>query len=90
MRWVPLNEACEWCARMVVVKKKDGRPRRTVDYQELNKQCLREPYHCESPFHTARRIPENSWKSVVDAVDGHQFFVIFRKVLVIEKRIIPC
>ena len=71
MRWVPLNEACEWCARMVVVKKKDGRPRRTVDYQELNKQCLREPYHCESPFHTARRIPENSWKSVVDAVDGY-------------------
>ena len=68
---VPFNEATEWCARMVVVPKKDGRPRRTVDFQQLNKQCLREPNHGESPFHTARRVPENTWKSVFDAIDGY-------------------
>ena len=68
---VPLNEPTEWCSRMVVVKKKDGRPRRTVAFQRLNQQCLREPNHGDSPFHTARRIQPNTWKSVFDAVDGY-------------------
>lgn len=30
---VPVGEATEWCARMVVVAKKSGQPRRTIDYQ---------------------------------------------------------
>ena len=30
---VPAGEATEWCSRMVVVAKKSGHPRRTVDYQ---------------------------------------------------------
>ena len=68
---VPFNEPTEWCARMVIVSKRDGRPRRTVDYQQLNAQCLREPNHGESPFHTAHRIPSNTWKSVFDAVNGY-------------------
>ena len=68
---VPLNEPAKWCARMVVVKKSDGRPRRTVDFQKLNKQCLREPQSGQSPFHTARQIPPNTWKCVFDAVDGY-------------------
>ena len=68
---VPFNEPTVWCARMVVVKKKDGRPRRTVDFQSLNSQCLREPNHGESPFHTARKVPGNTWKSVFDAVDRY-------------------
>ena len=68
---VPFNEPTIWCARMVCVRKKDGRPRRTVDFQQLNAQCLREPNHCESPFHTARRVPQHTWKTVLDAVDGY-------------------
>ena len=68
---VPFNEPATWCARMVVVSKRDGRPRRTVDFQQLNAQCVREPNYGESPFHTARRIPPNTWKSVFDAVDGY-------------------
>ena len=68
---VPFNEPTAWCARMVVVKKRDGRPRRTVDFQSLNSQCMREPVHSQSPFHTARCIPQNTWKSVLDAVDGY-------------------
>jgi hypothetical protein len=68
---VPFNEPTTWCARMVVVPKRDGRPRRTVDYQRLNTQCIREPNHGESPFHTARRIPPQTYKSVFDAVDGY-------------------
>ena len=53
------------------LKKKNGSPRRTVDYQQLNSQCLREPNHGESPFHTARRIPQDIWKSTFNAVDGY-------------------
>ena len=68
---VPFNEPTIWCARMVIVGKKNGKPRRTVDYQQLNAQCLREPNHGSSPFHTARKVPQNKWKSVIDAVDGY-------------------
>ena len=68
---VPLNEPTVWCSRMVLVKKKDGSPRRTVDYQALNRQCVREPVYNSSPFHTARQIPSNTWKSVFDATDGY-------------------
>ena len=68
---VPFNEPTEWCARMVVVEKKNGKLRRTVDYQQLNSQCLREPNYSESPFHTCRRVPQGTWKSTFDAVDGY-------------------
>ena len=32
LRPVPTGEVTEWCARMVVVGKKDGTPRTTVDF----------------------------------------------------------
>jgi len=32
---VPVGEATEWCARMVVVAKKTGQPLRTIDYQNF-------------------------------------------------------
>ena len=68
---VPFNESTEWCARMVIVRKHNGSPRRTVDYQQLNAQCLREPNYSESPFHTCRKVPQGTWKSTFDAVDGY-------------------
>ena len=46
---VPAGEPTQWCARMVVVPKKDGRPRRTVDYQRLNQACRRETHHMRAP-----------------------------------------
>ena len=33
---VPINTPTTWCARMVVVAKHDGSPRRTVDFIALN------------------------------------------------------
>lgn len=50
IRPVPAGEATEWCARMVVVAKKSGKPRRTVDFQRLNASCLRETHHTPAPF----------------------------------------
>ena len=68
---VPYGEPVTWCHRMVVTRKHDGSPRRTVDLSPLNKFCQRETYAMESPFHLARRIPKNTWKTVTDAWNGY-------------------
>ena len=49
---------------------KNGRPRRTVDLQQLDSQCQRETHHCQSPFQLACHVPINAKKTVLDAVDG--------------------
>ena len=56
---------------MVIVQKKDGSLRRTVNYQRLNSQCDRETTHCQPPFMLATQIPPNVKKTVFDAVDGY-------------------
>ena len=67
---VPFGEPVEWCHRMVVTRKEDGSPRRTVDLSPLNKFCKRETHNSESPFHLARRVPRDTWKTVTDAWNG--------------------
>ena len=68
---VPIGTPSTWCSQMIVVQKKDGSPRRTVDLQHLNSQCLRETHHFPSPFQLASQIPANTYKTVLDAVDGY-------------------
>ena len=60
---VPIGEPVDWCHRMLISRKFEGSPRRTVDLSPLNKFCKRETFSCESPFQIARRIPKHSWKS---------------------------
>lgn len=70
---VPAGESTEWCARMVVVAKKSGRPRRTVDYQRLNACCSRETHHTRAPFDIVSSVPTRTYKTVADAFSGfHQ------------------
>ena len=64
---VPHGEPTLWCHRMVITRKHDGSPRRTVDFSSLNKFCRRETFAAEAPFKLARRIPRNTWKTVTDA-----------------------
>ena len=71
LKQVPVGMPTQWCSTMVVTAKKDGRPRRTIDYQHLNDQCLRETHHQGSPFHLAMQVPSGSFKTVLDAVDGY-------------------
>ena len=64
---VPYGQPTEWCFRMVVTRKKDGSPRRTVDLSPLNKFCLREAHSSQSPFQLARSVPPHAHKSIFDA-----------------------
>ena len=68
---VPIGEPVEWCHRMVVTRKHDGSPRRTVDLSPLNKHCKRETHNSEAPFHIVRRVPRRTWKTVTDAWNGY-------------------
>ena len=68
---VPYGQPTEWCFRMVVTRKKDGSPRRTVDLSPLNKFCLREAHSSRSPFQLARSVPHHAHKSVFDAWNGY-------------------
>ena len=68
---VPAGVPVTWCHRMVVTRKHDGTPRRTVDLSPLNRFCTRETFPAEAPFHLARRVPGNTWKTVSDAWNGY-------------------
>ena len=67
---VPVGTPVTWCHKMVVVPKKSGKPRRTVDLQPLNKHAIRETHHTESPFHLARAVPPDTLKTVIDNWNG--------------------
>lgn len=68
---VPIGTTVTWCHQMVICAKKDGKPRRTIDFQALNKYAKRETHHTPSPFHQARSIPANKLKSVFDCWNGY-------------------
>ena len=60
-----------WQARMHVVAKPDGTPRRVVNYQHMNKYCLRETQHVVPPYKQARLVPPGGYRTVTDAKDGY-------------------
>ena len=68
---VPVGNQVTWCHHMVICAKKNGKPRRTVDFQALNVHASRETHHTPSPFHQARGVPENKRKTVFDAWNGY-------------------
>ena len=68
---VPVGTPVTWCARMVVVPKHDGSPRRTVDLQALNRASVRQTHHTETPFMLASRVPKNTKKTCLDAFNGY-------------------
>ena len=66
-----IGSPVEHCALMVIIPKENGEPRRTINYQRLNANCLHETHHTQSPFLIACQIPPNQFKTVMDAVDGY-------------------
>ena len=67
----PIGEKVEWTAPMHIASKKNGEPRRTVDFQSLNAAAGRETHHTRSPFHQAMSVPHNMKKTVLDAWNGY-------------------
>ena len=68
---VPVGTPTRWQARMHVVSKPNGKPRRTVDFRHLNQHCKREDEHVVSPFKQARLIPGSVYKTKTDAWNGY-------------------
>ena len=68
---VQANEPTVWQHRMVVVRKPNGTPRRTVDMQSLNKATLRNSHPMTSPYIKAMSVPANTFKTVTDAWEGY-------------------
>ena len=68
---VPIGDPVTWCHRMVICAKKNGTPRRTIDFQPLNVYTSRETHHTQSPIHQARSIPHGKKKTVFDAWNGY-------------------
>nr|XP_054762087.1 latent-transforming growth factor beta-binding protein 3-like [Lytechinus pictus] len=68
---VQLGEPVTWCHRMVVCAKKNGKPRRNVDFQALNAHATRETHHTQSPFLQARSVPHGKKKTVCGAWNGY-------------------
>ena len=68
---IPVGEPVTWCHRMVVCANKNGKPRRTVDFQALNRHATCETHHTQSPFHQARLVPHNTKETVFDCWNGY-------------------
>ena len=60
---VPISGGTDWCSIMVITAKKNGKPRRTMDYQHLNSQCKWETHHTSSPFQLALQVLTNTKKN---------------------------
>ena len=67
---VPIGHPSTWISPMVTVAKSNGNPRRTIDFQKLNKAALRQTHSSETPFHMASQIPQDTFKTVLDAWNG--------------------
>ncbi len=72
----PIGTPTKWCFPMVITPKKSNtlqpKLRMTIDLQHLNSQCIRELHHVESPFKLASQVPKDTYKTLLDAVDGYQ------------------
>ena len=66
----PENQHPEINNRMHVVPKGNGKVRRTIDMRFLNLQCTRELNYTTPPFQKVQDVPQNTWKSVLDAWNG--------------------
>ena len=68
---VPPNTPTTWCSRMCIQTKKNGKPRRVIDLQPLNKHAVRQTHAGESPFQIVAEVPINTFRTTLDAWNGY-------------------
>ena len=76
---VPPNTPSKWCSRMCIETKKNGNPRRVIDYIELNKHAVRQTHAGESPFEIVSEVPPNTYRTTMDAWNGYHSVPITKK-----------
>ena len=54
---VPPNTPSTWCHRLVITRKRNGDPRRTVDLKTLNDVCVHQTHPTEPPLKQAMDVP---------------------------------
>ena len=74
---VDLNLPVRWLSRIIVTLKKDGTPRRIIDYKRLNDAIPRQTNITQSPFFWAKACPPGKKKTLLDAKDGYLPFCNF-------------
>ena len=60
----------DWCHRMVIGRKHNGEPRRTIDLQPLNDASIRQCHPTAPPLQQASTVPKYQKKSTCDAWNG--------------------
>ena len=60
---------------------KGQKPLRNVDFQPIYKYCMRQTHHTPCPFDVVSSIPQQIYKTVLDAYNG------YRQVLLDEESI---
>ena len=73
---VDVNEPVTWCSRMVVTRKHNGEPRRTINFQALNEASIRQTHPTMPPFQKAMSVPADQWKTTTDALNGYHSVAI--------------
>ena len=73
---VDINSPVKWLSRMLVVMKKDGSPRRIIDYKNLNNAIPRQTNITKSPFMCASDCPPKKMKLILDAKDRYHCGVL--------------
>ena len=68
---VPFGERADQCFCMVIPRKHDGSPCRTVDLLPVNNYYKRENHNVETLFHIVHRIPFNARKTITDAWNSY-------------------
>ena len=61
---------------MLVTMKKDGSPRRIIDYKHLNNVIPRQTNITKSPFMCASACPQKKQKTILDAKDCYHSVVL--------------
>ena len=64
---VDINSPVRWLSRMLITMKKDGSPRRIIDYKNLNNAIPRQTNITKSPFMCASACPPKKLKTILDA-----------------------
>ena len=73
---VDIISPIKWLSRMLVTMKKDGSPRRIIDYKNLNNAIPRQTNITKIPFMFASACPPKKQKTILDAKDGYHYVVL--------------